>query len=149
MAKQLLEADVPPFRASSLIKLLSGSLDPHKQWYLLTKEICGMRLTDFAKTEIFTKIFPDEMQWREVQPATSYSTSNARQSSVVSVISLFGLYAGLLRQKVISPYELIKSPAFEPVRRLVNTLTLDVEPQRKKSNCGGKAAGKPATTLTM
>lgn len=123
---------MPPLRASSLIKVSSGSLDPHKQWYLLTKEICGMRLTDFAKREIFTKIFPDEIQWREVQPATSYWTSNARQPSVVSVISLFGLCAGLLRQKVISPYGLIKSPAFEPVRRLVSTLTLDVEPQRKK-----------------
>lgn len=138
MAKQLLEADVPPFRASSLIKLLSGSLDPHKQWYLLTKEICGMRLTDFAKTEIFTKIFHDEMQWREVQPATSYSTSNARQSSVVSVISLFGLYAGLLRQKVISPYELIKSPAFEPVQRLVNTDAGRGATKKKKAIVAGK-----------
>ena len=133
---------MPPFRASSLIRVSSGSLDPHKQWYLLTKEICGMRPADFAKTELFTKIFPDEIQrieWREVQPAKSYSTSNARQPSIVSVISSFGLCAGLLRQKVISPYGLIKSPAFEPVRRLVNTLTLDEEPQQI-SNSGGKAS---------
>lgn len=104
MAKQPLEADVPAFRASSLIRVSGRFLDIHKQWYLLTKEICGMRPADFAKTELFTKIFPDEIQrieWREVQPAKSYSTSNARQPSIVSVISSFGLCAGLLHQKVI------------------------------------------------
>ena len=31
----------------------SGSLDPHKQCYVLTKELCGIRLADFAKTELF------------------------------------------------------------------------------------------------
>ena len=133
---------MPPFRASSLIRVSSGSLDPHKQWYLLAKEICGMRPGDFTKMELFTKIFPNEIQrieWREVKPAKSYSTSNARQPSVISVISSFGLCAGLLRQKVISPYGLIKSPAFEPVRRLVNTLALDEEPQQI-SNSGGKTS---------
>lgn len=111
---------MPSFQTSSLIRGSSGSLDPHKQWYLLTKEICGMKSADFTKTELLTKIFSDEIQrieWREVQPAKSYSTSNARQPSVVSVNSSFGLCAGLLRKKVISPYGLIKSPAFEPVRR--------------------------------
>lgn len=133
---------MPPFRVLSLVRVSSGSLDPHKQWYLLMKEICGMRQADFAKTELFAKIFPDEMQrieaW-ELHPTKSYSTSNARQPSVISVISWFGLCAGLLHQKVISPYGLIKSPAFEPVRRLVNTLMLDVEPQ-KISDCGRKAS---------
>ena len=47
------EADVPPFKPSSLNRLSGGSLDPHKQSYVLTKEMCGMRLTDFAKTELF------------------------------------------------------------------------------------------------
>ena len=58
----------------------------------------------------------------------------------VSVISSFGLCAGLLRQKVISPYGLIKSPAFEPVRRLVNTLTLDEAEPQQISNSGGTAS---------
>ena len=101
-----------------------------------------MRPADFVKTELFTKVFPDKIQrieWGEVQPAKSYSTSNARQPSIVSVISSFGLCAALLRQKVISPYGLIKSPAFKPVQRLVNTLTLDEEPQQI-SNSGGKAS---------
>ena len=31
----------------------SGSLDPHKQCYVLTKELCGIRLADFEKTELF------------------------------------------------------------------------------------------------
>ena len=31
----------------------SGSLDPHKQCYVLIKELCGIRLADFAKTELF------------------------------------------------------------------------------------------------
>ena len=30
-----------------------GSLDPHKQCYVLIKELCGIRLADFAKTELF------------------------------------------------------------------------------------------------
>ena len=31
----------------------SGFLDPHKQCYVLIKELCGIRLADFAKTELF------------------------------------------------------------------------------------------------
>ena len=31
----------------------SASLDPHKQCYVLIKELCGIRLADFAKTELF------------------------------------------------------------------------------------------------
>ena len=31
----------------------SGSLDPHKKCYLLAKGLCGIRLADFAKTELF------------------------------------------------------------------------------------------------
>ena len=31
----------------------SGSLDPHKQCYVFTKELCGIRLADFAKTELY------------------------------------------------------------------------------------------------
>ena len=51
-AKQPSEADVPPFKPSSLKRLSSGSLDPHKHSYVLRKEMCGMRLADFAKTEL-------------------------------------------------------------------------------------------------
>ena len=110
-----------------------------------------MRPADFAKTKLLTKIFPGKIQrieWREVQPAKSYSTNNARQPSVVSVISSFGLCAGLLHQKFISPYGLTKSPAFEPVRRLVNNLTLDKEPQQI-SNCGGKANDKNVSLFKL
>ena len=31
----------------------SGSLDPHKQRHVLTKGLCGTRLADSAKTELF------------------------------------------------------------------------------------------------
>ena len=47
---------MPLFRPLSLILkglTASGSLDPHKQCYVLTKELCGIRLADFAKTELF------------------------------------------------------------------------------------------------
>jgi len=58
----------------SFIRVSSRSLDPHKQWYVLTIEMCGMRPADFAKMELFTKIFPDEKQrvqgW-ELKPAKS------------------------------------------------------------------------------
>ena len=31
----------------------SGSLDPHKQYYVLTKGLFGIRPADFEKTELF------------------------------------------------------------------------------------------------
>lgn len=100
-----------------------------------------MRPVDFAKMELFTKIFPDEIERieaQELQPAKLYLTIYTRQPSVISVICLFGLCAGLLRQKVILLYGLFRSPAFEPVQRLVNTLMLDIKAQ-KTSDFGGKA----------
>ena len=98
-AKKPTGADVPPFGVSSFIRVLSGSLNPHKQWYVLTIEMCGIRPDDFAKMELFTKMFPNEIRtaeaW-ELNLAISYSTRNARQPFVIS--------AGLLRQKVIHPH---------------------------------------------
>ena len=41
---------------------------------MLTKEICGMRCTDFAKSELLTRIFPDKIKRTkalELQPAKS------------------------------------------------------------------------------
>ena len=42
---------MPLFKPLSLILkgfTASGSLDPHKQCYVLTKELCGIRLADFS-----------------------------------------------------------------------------------------------------
>ena len=47
---------MPPFKRFSRIRVsLQAALSSHiiKQRYVLTKETCGMRLADFAKTELF------------------------------------------------------------------------------------------------
>ena len=88
----------------------------------------------------YTKIFPKEIQRieaRELHPTKSYTTSHVRQPSLVSVISSFALCAGLLCQTFIPPNGLTNSPAFEPIRRVVNTMMLDLELQ-EISDCGGK-----------
>ena len=41
------------FKPLSLCFTASGSLNPHKQCYVLTKELYGIRLADFAKTGLF------------------------------------------------------------------------------------------------
>ena len=122
---------MPAFRASSLIRVSGRFLDIHKQWYLLTKEICGTRPADFVKTELFTKIFPDEIEkieWREVQPVKSYSTSNARLPPSFSYFFVWPV-CWTSAPKGNSPYGLIKLPTFMTIRRLANTLPLNEEPQ--------------------
>ena len=45
---------MPLFKPLSLIRVsLQAALDPHKQCYVLAKGLCGIRLADFAKTELF------------------------------------------------------------------------------------------------
>ena len=64
---------LPSFAISSLSRVTSASLDPQKHWYVLQKEICGVRPTDFSKNEIFRR-FPEEIRsvaTRELQPAKS------------------------------------------------------------------------------
>ena len=44
---------LPSFAISSLSRVTSASLDPQKHWYVLQKEICGVRPTDFSILHIF------------------------------------------------------------------------------------------------
>ena len=110
------------------------SLDPKKHWYVLKREICGVRLTDFSKNEIFRR-FPEEIRsvpTRELQPAKSaYAPLEfSRMPASVYVASTFGLIAGLLREKGIPPDGLVNSPRFTAVISLLNSVILDLDPDR-------------------
>ena len=125
---------LPLFAISSLLRVTSASLDPQKHWYMLKKEICGVRLTDFSKNEIFRR-FPEEIRsvaTRELQPAKSaYAPLEFnRMPATVHVASTFGLIAGLLRKKGIPPYGLVNSPEFTAVISLLNSVILDLDSDR-------------------
>lgn len=98
--------------------LWSASLAPGKHWYILMKAICGTRLKDFAKSDIFRR-FPGEIQSRSgrevVLTKSAFPTIFNRMPSTVYVVSTFGLFAGLLRQKDIPADSLISSQAFKSV----------------------------------
>lgn len=113
-----------------LSRVTSASLDPQKNWYILTKNVCGTRPTDFAKSEIF-KTFPDEIQSvsaRELLPAkSSHCSKFNRMPSNLYVASTFGLCAGLLRQKEIPPDSLVRSPLFNSVISMFNSVQLGMD----------------------
>ena len=119
------------FNISSLSRVTSQALDPRKHWYVLKKEICGIRPADFSRNEIF-KRFPDEIRsvaTRELIPAKSafVVVEFNRMSSTVIVASTFGLISGLIRQKGIPPHSLINSPRFLPIVGLLNSVALDLD----------------------
>ena len=118
------------FNISSLSRVTSPSLDPRKHWYVLKKEICGVRPADFLRNEIFRR-FPDEIRsvaTRELQPAKSaFVVEFNRMPSNVIVASTFGLIAGLIRHKGIPPHSLINSPRFRPIVGLLNSVALDLD----------------------
>ncbi|XP_022807476.1 uncharacterized protein LOC111344507 [Stylophora pistillata] len=125
-----------------LCRVTSTTLDPCKHWYLLSKEVCGVPARKFFKRDVF-KIFPDEIHSvaaRELQPAKSSNgvVELDRIPEFVSVVSTFGLVAGLLRNRTI-PDELINCAGFMAIINLVNSATLDFELEcAKNSSFGAK-----------
>ena len=78
------KATFPLYNTSSLSRVQSALLDPGKHWYLLKKEICGIRPTDFAKNELFRR-FPGEirsMVTRELQTGKSANAATWPRHSV-------------------------------------------------------------------
>ena len=145
-AADLTRALPSDFNISSLSRVTSQSLDPRKHWYILKKEICGIRPVDFSRNEIF-KRFPDDIRsvaTRELLPAKSaFVVEFNRMPSTVIVASTFGLIAGLICQKGIPPHSLINSPRFLPIVGLLNSVALDLDndldPDRAKGiSFGGK-----------
>ena len=134
---------LPSLDISCLSGVQGPSLDSRKNWYVLTTEVCrSRRLKDFAKS--VSNIFPDDIKTaasRELQPST-FLRGYSRQPSSVYVVSTFGLFVGLLRQKEIALDDLIRSPDFMSVARIVNSIALDLVPQEAKdidfADFGGK-----------
>lgn len=112
----------------SLSRVIGRTLDPGKNWYVVTKGLCGLRPKEFAKSEVF-RHFPDEIQTvapNDLKPATRGCDFN-RQPSHLFVVSSFGLCAGLLRQREFANDGLIRSSKFAPVVEAVNRIVLDRE----------------------
>ena len=130
----------PSIDISCLSRVEGPSLDPQKNWYVLTSVICGTRrISDFAKS--VGKIFPDDIknaEARELLHARANSGSPAflknysRFPSKLYVASTFGLVVGLLRQKEISFDGVVRSRAFVSLARRINSVALDLEPQEGK-----------------
>jgi len=118
------------FKILSLSRVTSASLDPRKQWYVATKDVCGTRPTDFSKNEIFRR-FPDELRnvvARELLPAKSANSAKFNSTpSTVYVASTFGLLGGLLHQKEFPPDGLVSLPQFKRVVSQLNSIVLDLE----------------------
>lgn len=121
---------LPLFKISSIWRVTSASLDPRKHWYVVTKDICGTRPTDFSKNQIFRR-FPDELRSvvaRELLPAKlANSAKFNRMPRTLYVASTFDLIGGLLRQKNFLPEALINSPPFKRVVSRLNSIVLDLE----------------------
>ena len=125
-----------PRKRWSLSRVSGPSLDPQKHWYILTRQLCGTRPTDFAKNEVF-RCFPDEIRsvaTRELRPATSECTIN-RQPPSVYVASSFGLCAGLLRHREIPKDGFVMSSRFTVVQNSINGIVLDAD----ATTFGGKS----------
>ncbi|KAL9970998.1 hypothetical protein ACROYT_G023472 [Oculina patagonica] len=110
----------------SLSRVTGEMLDPGKHWYVVTKGLCGIQPTKFAKSDIFRR-FPDEI--RSVAPAklkpASRDCSFNMQPNNLYVVSSFGLCAGLLRQQKCGSNGFVASPKFIPVVDAVNRIALD------------------------
>lgn len=129
-AVEPLTGTLPSFKISSLSRVTSASLDPRKHWYVVTKDICGTRPTDFSKNEIFRR-FPDELRSvvaRELLPAKSANSAKFnRMPSTLYIASTFRLIGGPLRQKDFPPDGLVNSPPFKRVVSQLNSIVLDLE----------------------
>ena len=118
----------------------SASLDVHKNWYVLTKELCrGTRPVGFVRNAVF-QVFPDEVKVlasRELEPANSVRWN--RQPRNLCIASSFGLCAGLLRKRDIAPNGMIRSPNFKSVVSVINAISLDLETSKAPIDSGGKS----------
>lgn len=47
------------FNISSFSRVISLLFDFRKYWYVFKKEICGVRLADFLRNEIFRRFFDE------------------------------------------------------------------------------------------
>ena len=138
-------SDLPSFDISCLSRVEGPSLDPQRKWYVVSKEICGSRsgrLVDFATS--ISKLFPDEIRnvaAREIRPArseriTAYKNYTRRPTKLY-VVSTFGLCVGLLRQRDVRPDSLLRSPFFQSIVQLVNSISLEPH-EAKDADFGAK-----------
>lgn len=135
--------ETPSSDTTCLSRVEGPSLDPQKKWYVLSKELISSpscRLVDIYKS--ISKLFPDEIQnvaSRQIHPAKPRPieafNSYTRRPSNVYVVSTFGRCVGLLRQRDILSYDLLRSPVFQSIVQLLNSIDLD---QREESVTFGR-----------
>ena len=112
----------------SFSKVISPSLNSTKHWYVLTKNICGCRPTDFAKNEVFRQ-FPGEIQLMETRElkAANEGCSLNRQPRNLYVATSFGFCASLLRQREFPQNGFIRSAEFSSVQNSIICVKLDLK----------------------
>lgn len=112
-------------------RVFSANLDSTIQWYALSTSLCGCQPRIFASNKIIS-FYPNQIQkvkrkhlWREngdFVPASLFDSG--REKDEVYVASLFGICAGLLRQRDISLKSFIRSPFFSSVVQAVNEVKI-------------------------
>lgn len=91
-----------------------------------------------------SKLFPDEIRnvaAREIRPArseriTAYKNYTRRPTKLY-MVSTFGLCVGLLRQRDVRPDSLLRSPFFQSIVQLVNSISLEPH-EAKDADFGAK-----------
>ena len=126
---------LPSFAISSLSRVTSASLDPPQKKGMCSKEKYVESVQRISPKMRYSEYFQGKIgsvPTRELQPAKSaYAPLEFnRMPASVHVASTFGFIAGLLRQKGIPPDGLANSPRFTAVISLLNSVILDLDPDR-------------------
>lgn len=119
-----------------VIQVFAPCLDHQKNWYAVTKESCGIIPRFFAQNIFFSR-FPGELSSVSKRELSVMSSNGGkrpfnewvpekgetlqRQPGKVYVVSSFGLFVGLLRQREISE-RLVSSEFFARIKDYVNVL---------------------------
>lgn len=110
----------------SLNRVYGPSLSSEKHWYVVTKQLCGVRATDFAKNEIF-RLFPSEIQCVTTDELRSTTNLLINKQPRTFVVTSFGLCTGLLRVRGLPNDGFIASSSFNKVLSAVNSIQLEFD----------------------
>lgn len=129
------------FNISSLSRVTSTSLHPRKHWYVLKKEIRGIRLTDFSQNKTF-KRFSVEVQsvvTRELETAKSVYAAMEfnRMSSTTSTIyvaSTCGWLSSSETDTTTLPVQKASTPECDPFDS-AEPVTTPLIPTHPESGC--------------
>ena len=109
----------------SLHKVIGPGLDPHKNWYVVKKRLCGVSASAFAGNEIF-KRFPSEIKSVPTEDLSSVgdkANDSINKQPRTFVATTFGICAALIRQRELHS-DFIASSNFQNVVEGLDTINL-------------------------